>query len=100
MIMGAPKAPKDAEKKRASFYIERNLSVCGLPQPDGTGTQFIYLNDGRMVIASGIVGNITDETILNLLTTAEGFKKLVYKIGVTVTADNPAEEINFAFQFY
>ncbi len=98
--MTGPKAPKDAEKKRKSFYVLRNKAVAGSPQPGGTGTQFIYLNDGRMVSFAKIVGGITDEEILNLIVTTEGFRKLVYSIGVTVEMDNPKEEVNFCYQMY
>ena len=98
--MTGPKAPKDAEKKRKSFYVMRNKDVAGSVQPNGTGTQFIYLNDSRLVSFAKIVGNITDEEILNLLTTTEGFRKLVYSVGVTVEMEDAATEVNFAFQMY
>ena len=98
--MTGPKAPKDAEKKRKSFYVLRNKSVAGSPQPGGTGTQFIYLNDGRLVSFAKIVGNITDEAMLDMLTTTEAFRQLVYSIGVTVEMDDPSVEVNFALQMY
>ncbi len=98
--MNGPKAPKDAEKKRQGFYIMRGKQVAGLVQPDGRGTQFIYLNDGRMVSSARIVGNITDETMLELLKTAEGFKKLVHSIGVSVEADDMEQTVDFVFQVY
>lgn len=98
--MTGPKAPKDAEKKRKCFYVMRNKAVAGSVQPDGTGTQFIYLNDSRLVSFAKIVGGITDEGMLKLLTTAEGFKKLVYSMGVTVEMESPNEVVQFAFQMY
>lgn len=98
--MTGPKAPKDAEKKRKSFFVCRNKAVAGSRQPNGTGTQFIYLNDGRLISFSKIVGGIQDEEIHNLLTTTEGFKKLVYSIGVTVEMEEASTEVNFAFQMY
>lgn len=98
--MTGPKAPKDAEKKRKSFYVMRNKEVAGSVQPDGTGTQFIYLNDSRLVSFAKIVGGISDEEMLNLLTTAEGFKKLVFSVGVTVEMEDPQEVVQFAFQMY
>ena len=36
MEQGGPKAPKDPTKKRKGFYIMRNKSVAGSPQPDVT----------------------------------------------------------------
>lgn len=98
--MTGPKAPKDAEKRRKSFYVMRNKAVAGSVQPDGSGTQFIYLNDSRLASFAKIVGGITDEDMLELLTTAEGFKRLVYAIGVTVETENPKETVHFVFQMY
>ena len=97
--MTGPKAPKDAEKKRKSFYVMRNKQVAGSVQPDGTGTQFIYLDNGRLISFARIVGGIDNEEILNLLTTTAEFRRLVYGIGVTVEMDEP-EEVRFVFQMY
>lgn len=95
-----PKAPKDARKKRQGFYIMRGKEIMGSPQPDGRGIQFLYQNDGRMISSAEIVGNITDEKILALMQTVEGFRKLVYSIGVSVETDGEPEEIRFVFQMY
>lgn len=35
-----PKAPKDPEKKRKSFFIMRGKEIAGSVQPDGRGVQF------------------------------------------------------------
>lgn len=93
-------APKDPEKPRAYFYIMRGKEVFGAKQPDGRGIQFIYENDGRLINSAQIVGNITDSTILNLLETTEGFRKLVHSIGISVETDNMDEEVEFVFQMY
>ncbi len=112
--MAGPKAPRDPEKKRPGFYIMRNKEVAGSVQPDGRGIQFIYLNDGRMVSSARIVGNITDEEELALLTTAEGFCRLVHSIGVSIEMTGMAEgaaaaertdaagveTVDFVFQMY
>lgn len=98
--MTGPKAPKDPEKKRQGFYIMRNKQVSGFVQPDGTGVQFIYLNDGRLLSSARIVGNIADESMLELLATAEGFRKLVHSIGVCVETGDSQEQVEFAFQVY
>lgn len=95
-----PKAPKDARKKRPGFYIMRGKQVMGSPQPDGRGIQFLYQNDGRMISSAGIVGNIADEEILELMKTVAGFRKLVYSIGVSVETDGEPDEVNFVFQMY
>ena len=95
-----PKAPKDAQKKRPGFYIMRGKQIMGSPQPDGRGIQFLYQNDGRMISSARIVGNITDEEIFTLMKTVEGFRKLVYSIGVSVETDGEPEQVDFVFQMY
>lgn len=99
--MEGPKAPKDAVKKRPGFYLMRNKEISGSVQPDGRGIQFLYQNDGRMISSAKVVGNVTDEAILELLKTAEGFRKLVYSIGVCVEAQEvSADTVDFVFQMY
>lgn len=95
-----PKAPKDARKKRPGFHIMRGKQVMGSPQPDGRGIQFLYQDDGRMISSARIVGNVTDEGIFGLMKTVEGFRKLVYSIGVSVETDGEPEEVDFVFQMY
>lgn len=95
-----PKAPKDPEKKRKSFYIMRNKQVAGSPQADGSGTQVIFLNDERLVSFARIAGGISDEGILELLHTAEGFRRLVYALGVSVETEEPGEMTTFVLQMY
>lgn len=99
-MMVGPKAPKDPEKKRSGFYIMRNKQISGSAQTNGTGVQFIYLNDGRMVSSAQIVGNISDESMLGLLTTTEGFRRLVHSIGVSVEMDSAGKKAVFEFQMY
>lgn len=99
-MMVGPKAPKDPEKKRSGFYIMRNKQISGSAQTNGTGVQFIYLNDGRMVSSAQIVGNISDESMLGLLTTTEGFRCLVHSIGVSVEMDSAGKKAVFEFQMY
>lgn len=99
-MMVGPKAPKDPEKKRSGFYIMRNKQISGSAQENGTGVQFIYLNDGRMVSSAQIVGNISDESMLGMLTTTEGFRRLVHSIGVSVEMDSAGKKAVFEFQMY
>lgn len=98
--MAGPKAPKDPEKKRPGFYIMRNKQISGSAQSNGTGVQFIYLNDGRMISSARIVGNITDDTMLEMLSTTEGFRRLVHSIGVSVEMDGTDKKVEFVFQMY
>ncbi len=93
-------APKDPEKKRPFFYIIRGKSIFGSPQEDGSGIQFLYQNDGRMINSAKLVGNLENEEELNLLRTVDGFRKLVHSIGVSAETDDPKEKIKFVFQMY
>ena len=96
-----PKAPKDPALKRKGFYIMRRKQIAGSVQPDGRGIQFIYLDGGRMESFARITGNVTDEGVLGLLRTAEGFRKLVHSIGVTVEMEEgTGREADFVFQMY
>lgn len=95
-----PKAPKDPTKKRDGFYIMRNKSIAASPKEDGTGVCYIYENDGRMISAARLVGSIEDEEELGLLTTTEGFRKLVHSIGVTIDTEDRDSVVRFVFQMY
>lgn len=96
-----PKAPKDAKKKPDGFYIMRNKEIAGAIQPDGRGIQFLYMDGGRMISCARVVGNVSDESMLELLGTAAGFKKLVSAMGVTVEMeDGKNRTVDFVFQMY
>ena len=47
--MTGPAAPKDPEKARPFFYILKDKDIFGERQKDGTGIQFIYESDGRLI---------------------------------------------------
>ena len=84
-------APKDPEKARPFFYILKDKDIFGERQKDGTGIQFIYESDGRLINSAQITGNVTDKEELTLLETVEGFGRLVHSIGVSVETDRPEE---------
>lgn len=98
--MKGPAAPKDAEEKKPSFYIMRGKQIAGAPVSEDKGVQFIYLNDGRLLSSAKLVGNISDENIMELLKTTEGFRKLVYAIGISVEAQDMDQNVDFVFQMY
>lgn len=100
MFKSGPAAPKDPTKKRPFFYIMRNKAVSGSPQPDGRGVTFIYESDGRLQSSAGVVGNITDEEMLNNLGKVETFRKMVHSIGVSVKKTGDPVTVGFAFQMY
>ena len=65
--MEGPKAPRDPEKMRPYFYILKDKEIFGSKQEDGTGIQFVYESDGRLINSAQIAGNITDQEELALL---------------------------------
>lgn len=94
-----PKAPKDPTKKRKNFYVIRNKDIAASPVGDGTGVCYIYEDFGRLISSAKLVGGITDEEVLDLLLTTEGFRKLVHSIGVTIESDK-TDSVKFTFQMY
>lgn len=97
--MEGPKAPKDAAKQRPFFYIMLDKEVFGQEQADGSFCHPIYESDGRLLSAAKITGNVSDPQIFELLQTAEGFRKLVHSIGVSIETDD-VKDAAFAFQLY
>lgn len=98
--MIGPKAPRDPEEKRKSFYVMRNKQIAGSPQPDGSGLQMIFLNNDRLVGLARIAGGICEERILGLLRTTQGIRQLVHAVGVSVEGDDPTQTVDFCFQMY
>ncbi|MDE7323487.1 MAG: SGNH/GDSL hydrolase family protein [Lachnospiraceae bacterium] len=93
-------APTDPVAKRPFFYLIREKEIFASPQPDGKGIQFLYQDNGRLTDSARITGNISDQSMLNLLETTEGFRKLVHSIGVTVSAKESSQKADFVFQMY
>lgn len=98
--MSGPKAPKDPKKLRPYFYIMRDKEIFGSKQKDGSGIQFIYENDGRLINSAKIVGNIENSVILEKFKTTHGFRNVVHSIGISVEQNDRAENIKFIFQMY
>lgn len=91
-MISKPLAPKDPQEKRKGFYIFLDQQIGGIPQDDGSSKHPIYLDDNRLVTFAKIVGGIHDNKMLDMLTTAKDFKRLVHSIGVSVAcekADTP-----------
>lgn len=98
--MNGPKAPKDPTKKRKGFYVMLEKEIEASVRPNSKPSQEIYLDDGRLTSFAKIVGNITDEKILELLETREGFQKLVHSIGLRVSSEDRNKKVDFALHFY
>lgn len=98
--MSGQRAPKDPEKLRPYFYIMKDKEIFGSKQEDGSGIQFIYENEGRLINSAKIVGNINDNNILDKLKTVEGFREVVHSIGVFIEQKDIVESTEFIFQIY
>ncbi len=93
-------APRDPREKRKGFYVLLDQRIGGLPQNDGAGRHPIYLDGDRLTALAGLSGGIREEGILSLLTTAEGFKRLVHSVGVSAVSDDPSLTVGFSLIFY
>ena len=93
------KAPTDPEKNRPFFYIVRDKDF--FSEDDGDrGISYLHQSDGRLISSAKYTGNIEDESMLKLLETVDGFKKLVHSVGVSVEMDDSNTECEFVFQMY
>ena len=95
-----PIAPKDPVEKKPFFYIMLDKEIYASKQTDGRGIQFIYQNDNRLVNSAKIVGNITNNQMLEMLKTTKGFRQLVYAIGVSVSEASMEKKLRFVYQMY
>ncbi len=94
------KAPTDPEKERPYFYIIKDKEVFTADDENGKGVSYLYQSDGRLISSATFTGNVTDEHLLKLLETVDGFKKLVHSVGVSVEMDDKDEKAKFVFQMY
>ena len=78
------KAPTDPEKNRPFFYIIKDKEIFSESDESGKGVSFLYQSDGRLTSSAGFVGNVTDDKMIKMLESVEGFKKLVHSVGVSV----------------
>ena len=95
-------APKDPVARKNGFSLYKNKMIQGTKRPDGSRTQEIYLDDGRLISAARINGGLTDENMLQMLASAGGFRKLVKAVGVSAEADteNKSGHLEFSLIFY
>lgn len=97
-LSGGPAAPKDPIARRSSFYLFYETMIEGKPHPRGGASHELYL-EGRIVDQARNAGNITDEAILELLKTCDGFRKLVHSIGIVVKTQDPdVTNVTFTLQ--
>lgn len=95
-----PVAPKDPVLKNPYFYIMQDKDIFAQETPDKKGASYIYQDNNRLINSAKIAGNLEDETMLNLMKTTEGFRKLVKAIGVSIMEPEAKEKVRFVYQMY
>ena len=93
-------APKDPQVRRKGFYVLLDQRIGGEPQSDGKGRHPFFLDRNRLAVQAGIVGGISDEGLLEYLTTTKGFYQLVHSIGVSIQAEERTMPVGFSRIFY
>ena len=92
-------APKDPTQKRPGFYVLLDKQVGGIPQDDGRGRHSVFISSDRLPSFARVTGGVQEEAVLQLLTNAPGFRKLVHSIGVSITTEDPGMEVGFSLIF-
>lgn len=94
-----PTAPKDPSERRNGFYIAFETMIEATARKNGRPSQELYLAGEQLKEKARLAGAITNEDILKLLESCEGFHQLVHSIGITVKpAYASSDTINFVFQ--
>ncbi len=100
MSNGGPKAPKDPTKKRPSIFVLYDKTIEAYGKPNGGSMSPLFLDNGRLSNYAKTIGRVEDEEILTLLNSAEGFRKLVHSVGVSVACENTTQEAEFVLHMY
>ena len=95
-----PVAPKDPTKKRPFFYITKDKEIFGAPQPDGSLAHFLYMDMGRLIDAAKLTGNVTDEEMVENLTTTAGLRRMIHSVGVSVSSKDADRKVHFVAEMY
>ncbi len=87
-------------RERQQFYIVRNKEIVSrFFPPVSKNVQFLFMDSERLAGSARIVGNVTDENMLKLLATAEGFRRLVYGMGISVEmTEGKSDTVDFVFR--
>jgi len=95
MSNGGPKAPKDPTKKRPSIFVLYDKTIEAYKMPEGGSASPLFLDNKRLANYAKTIGRVEEEATLELLNSAEGFRKLVHSIGVSVACENTTQEAEF-----
>lgn len=84
---------------RRGLYILYQSEMEPEPRQDGVYTHEIYLDGSQLSDKARINGEVNDETILELLKSAGGLRRLVHSIGVSVhTGNQEVSNVLFSLQ--
>ena len=100
MSTGGPKAPKDPTKKRPAVYVLYDKNIEAYTKPEGGSVNALFLDNGRLANYAKTIGRVEDASLLEMLNSAEGFRKLVYSVGVSVTCENKEQAAEFVLHMY
>lgn len=89
-------APKDPQKQRNFFYVACDTVIYGADRGNGQYFDMVFLADGLLAKKAAIMGGITDEGMLKLLTDSEGFFKVVHSIGISIVSED-VKQLTAAF---
>lgn len=94
-----PKAPKDPIQRRNGFFVLYETAIEATARAEGKPSQEVYLEGNYLIDKARFIGGVTDETILALLGSCAGFRKLVDSIGVSVRRiSEQVEPVSFLIQ--
>nr|WP_150268104.1 SGNH/GDSL hydrolase family protein [Paenibacillus tepidiphilus] len=82
-----PAAPTDPEERRSGFYLLYEADIEATSRGEGSPSQEVYLDNGRLADKARYTGAVGDEGILQLLGSCAGLRELVHSIGISVRAD-------------
>ncbi len=95
---GGPAAPKDPVERREGFFVMFETAIEATARPDSKPSQEVYLEGNYLIDKARYIGGVTDEEMLKMLTTWEGFRKLVHSIGVSVKTAREDAAVIFLMQ--
>lgn len=90
-------APKDPLQQRNFFYAAADTVIYASDRGDGLYQDLVFLGHGLLAKKASSMGGITDESLLELLTSSEGFFEAVHSIGITVESEE-TEQVTAIFQ--
>lgn len=90
-------ALKQATKLHKGFYLLLDCDIEATTRPDGKFIQEIYM-EGRLVDMAKHAAGITNDALLKLLESSDGFRQLVHSIGITIQCAS-SDQTSMLFTF-